>query len=141
MRSSTNISTLLCEFFNSFSALFCIEICINNGRSRKKYSGGPTNIVSREDGLGKNLHYLIVPEQYHSAQENGFKPFRRSGDGAAVGKTLELSGKRSDGTEFPIELSLAGVRIKDAWHSIGIMRDISERKQVETALNDSRESN
>jgi len=34
----------------------------------------------------------------------------------------------------PIELSMSGVRLCDAWHAVGIVRDISERKRAEEAL-------
>ncbi len=91
---------------------------------------------SREEALAKNLHSLIVPEKYHHAHQTGFKQFQQTGDGPAIGKTLELSGKRKDETEFPVELSLASVHINDEWHSIGIMRDITERKKMEQQLKD-----
>ncbi len=88
----------------------------------------------REDALEKNLHDLIVPQKYHAAHNIGLKNFHLTGEGAAIGKTLDLDGKRRDGTEFPVELSLAGVRVKGQWHAIGIMRDITQRKEMEEQL-------
>jgi len=41
---------------------------------------------------------------------------------------------RKDGTEFPVELSISGIRIKEEWHAVGIIRDITERKQAEHRL-------
>ena len=46
---------------------------------------------------------------------------------------------RRDGCEFPLELSLSAVQVKGAWHSIGIVRDISDRKEAEKALRVSEE--
>jgi len=84
--------------------------------------------------LGENLHTLIAPKKYHEAYHKGLAHFSHSGTGPAVGKTLELTALRKDGTEFPIEISLAGVELNDQWHAIGIVRDITERKQAEEAI-------
>jgi PAS domain S-box-containing protein/putative nucleotidyltransferase with HDIG domain len=94
---------------------------------------------SSEEALGKDLHRLLVPERFHAAHRAAFPRFRSTGEGAAVGKTLELAALRKDGTEFPIELSLSAVMLKDKWCAIGIVRDISERKRAEEALRASEE--
>ncbi len=84
--------------------------------------------------LGVDLHMLITPKRYHQAYHERFPCFKHSGTGPAVGKTLELTALRKDGTEFPIEISLAGVQFGDQWHAIGIVRDITERKQAEALV-------
>jgi PAS domain S-box-containing protein len=89
---------------------------------------------SPEEVIGKELHLLLGPQRYHQAYKKGFETFRETGRGAAVGKTLELSAIRRDGTEFPIELSVTGLQIKGKRHATGIIRDITERKQAEEAL-------
>ncbi|WP_304546446.1 PAS domain S-box protein [Sulfurimonas microaerophilic] len=90
---------------------------------------------SADEVMGTNLHNLITPERFMDAHLKGFKEFQRTGQGAAVGKTVELAAIKKDGTEFPIELSLSSILHKDGWGAIGIMRDISERKASEAALN------
>jgi PAS domain S-box-containing protein len=84
--------------------------------------------------LGAVLHSLVAPERYRAAQAAGFAGFRATGQGAAIGKTLELVACRRDGTEFPIELSLSAVRMKDRWCAVGIVRDVTQRKQAEQEL-------
>ena len=49
-------------------------------------------------------------------------------------ETLELEVVRKDGTEFPAEISLSAARIEGQWHTIGIIRDITNRKQAEEAF-------
>jgi diguanylate cyclase (GGDEF)-like protein/PAS domain S-box-containing protein len=92
---------------------------------------------STEQALGRNLHALLAPERYQAAYHAAFPAFQHSGQGRAVNKTLELSATRRDGCEITVELSLAAVRLKDGWNAIGILRDITARKQAEQALRDS----
>lgn len=91
----------------------------------------------KEQALGRNLHELLAPERYQAAYHAAFPAFQHSGQGRAVNKTLELSATRRDGCEITVELSLAAVRLKDGWNAIGILRDITARKQAEQTLRDS----
>jgi PAS domain S-box-containing protein len=93
-----------------------------------------------EEALGKDLHELIAPERYHADYEQAFQEFLRTGQGNAVGKTLELSALRRDGSEFPVEISLAGVKLQGGWHGVAILRDITQRKAGEQALVEAKEA-
>lgn len=86
--------------------------------------------------LGRNAHALLAPTRYHAAHQAALSVFRRTGQGNAVGKTVELAALRKGGAEFPIELALSAYERQGAWQAIGIVRDISERKQAEQALSD-----
>ncbi|MCD6305513.1 MAG: PAS domain S-box protein [Deltaproteobacteria bacterium] len=88
---------------------------------------------------GKELHRLLAPRRFHQAHMESFRLFQESGRGQAIGRTLELVGVKKDGSEFPIELSLSAMKLKEQWHAIGIIRDISERKKAEEALRESEE--
>ncbi|MDZ4860337.1 MAG: PAS domain S-box protein [Candidatus Hydrogenedentes bacterium] len=89
---------------------------------------------SRMEVLGRPLHDTIVPQRYRSAFARGHRHFLESGVGAVVGKTQEVQGLRKDGTEFPLELAITGVRFGEEWHAIGTARDITERKRSEQQL-------
>ncbi len=91
------------------------------------------------EALGRNLHDLIAPKRFHEAHHAAFPGFLRSGQGAAIGKTLELQAIRKDGREIAVALSLSAVRIKNGWHAVGILRDITEQKRAEEALHESEE--
>ena len=90
------------------------------------------------DVQGRALHELIVPKRYRGDFEKGFAAFRSTGQGPHIGKTLELAGLRKDGTEIVTEHYFSAIQINEEWHALGIVRDITERKQAEEALRDSR---
>ncbi|HEY1418892.1 MAG TPA: PAS domain S-box protein, partial [Myxococcaceae bacterium] len=87
----------------------------------------------REQLLGQPLETL-VPERFrarHSGHRNAFftQPhLRRLGEG------LELYGRRSDGTEFPLEISLSPFEGEEGVLVSAAIRDITARKRSELAL-------
>lgn len=74
---------------------------------------------------------LLIPERYRGGHLEGMNRIRCGGEHRIIGKTVELSGLRKDGSEFPLELSLAKWELADGWFITGILRDITERKQME----------
>lgn len=84
--------------------------------------------------LGKDLHNLLAPDKYHDAFKNAFPLFVETGEGSAVGKTLDLEAIRKDGSVIPVQLSLSSLKIDGNWNAIGILRDTTERKIIEESL-------
>jgi PAS domain S-box-containing protein len=74
---------------------------------------------------------VIIPDRYREAHQQGIRRVSSGGPSHVIGKTVELSAVRKDGTEFPVELSLATWFLDDQRYFTGIIRDISERKQAE----------
>jgi PAS domain S-box-containing protein len=89
---------------------------------------------AQNEALGQNLHLLLAPESHFRAHEPAFAHFLRTGEGKAIGCTLELQARCKNRREIPVELSLSAIRLPDGWHSIGIIRDITARKQAEAIL-------
>ncbi len=89
---------------------------------------------SKKEAIGKMLHPFLAPGAYAAAAKKGLAKFKKSGKGPVVGKVLELSGRRKDGVVFPIELSLSSAKLSCGWCAIGIVRDISKRKELEEKL-------
>lgn len=94
---------------------------------------------SKEEVNGKDLHFLLASGNYQGQFEKGISKFRNSGKGPLIGKMIELAAVRKDGTKFPIGLSLSAFQVNGQWNSIGILRDITERKQAEKALRKARD--
>lgn len=84
--------------------------------------------------IGKELHRVLPPEEYYMPYKKGFEEFKHTGKGPAVGRTIELPAIKKDGTEIIAELSLSSVKIKGKWNAIGIVRDITEKKQIEKEI-------
>ena len=91
---------------------------------------------AREEIEGKLLADFIIPPRYREAHEHGLREFRETGAGAAIGSTVELSGLRKGGEEFPLELSLSSrpVMRLGRWRVVGTIRDITARKRIEEEL-------
>ena len=83
--------------------------------------------------LGKPLT-LLMPTRYQAAHEQGLERMRGGGAAKILGQTLELAGHRKSGQEFPLEVSLSGWKTGEGTFYTGIIRDITERKQAEEAL-------
>ena len=88
---------------------------------------------SEKEAIGRPLDF-IIPKQYRSGHDAGVKRAAGGGPFHVIGKTVELSGLRRGGEEFPIELSLSTWDIEGERYFAGIIRDISERKKAEAAM-------
>jgi PAS domain S-box-containing protein len=89
--------------------------------------------------IGLDLHKIIVPQKYNDAFKEGLGEFYKTGTGKAIGVKNEFVALNKTGHEFPIELSLSTFKIKGQWNSIGIVRDVSDRKKIEQEIIDSEE--
>ncbi|MFN3476010.1 MAG: ATP-binding protein [Candidatus Methylomirabilales bacterium] len=83
-----------------------------------------------EDVVGQPLS-LLMPERYRDAHRRGLERVRSTGRSHLIGKKVELHGLRRDGSEFPLELSLALWKREKGTFYTGIIRDITERKRAE----------
>ncbi len=88
---------------------------------------------SRDEILGRSLQTLI-PERYRAAHRAGIDRISQTGEGRVLGKTMELTALHREGHEVEIELSLSTWRVASERFYTGIIRDITERKKMEAAL-------
>lgn len=91
-----------------------------------------------EEVMGKPLTF-IMPERFREAHINGMGGFVSTGKSNIIGKTVEVVGLKKDGSEFPVELSLADWKTNEGVFFTGIIRDITERKKAEEALQKARD--
>jgi len=102
-----------------------------NNRAEHMFGYAPDQI------LGKNT-IIIMPERFRKAHKDRIQQVAVDGQSNIAGKTLELVGLRKGGAEFPLELSLAKWETREGLFFTAIIRDISERKLAEDALQKAR---
>jgi two-component system, LuxR family, sensor kinase FixL len=127
------------EKFHSITASAQDAILIMDDKGKIAYWNEAAEKIfgySEKEVTGWPLHELLAPERFLEAHHKAFEHFKMTGEGAAVGKTVELAALKKDGTEFPIELSLSATVKNGRWSAIGMIRDISERKAMEKELKD-----
>lgn len=90
---------------------------------------------SADEIMGKSLHSFLARDQDKVMFEKAFPVFAKTGQGSKVGVVRELIALRRSGEELPVEISINNVMIDSTWQAI-IVRDISDRKAAEMALNE-----
>lgn len=74
---------------------------------------------------------MLMPDHLKEAHQKGLTSHVANGNSRIINKTVEMVGLTKDGREFPVELSIAAWQADDRQYYTGIIRDISERKQIE----------
>jgi PAS domain S-box-containing protein len=93
----------------------------------------------REDVLGRPLAQVMLPTRRHDAYEREMTNLRALGSGPMVGRLVETTMLRADGSEIPVELAMSVAAVPEGNIFVGHLRDISERQRADQALRDSEE--
>jgi two-component system, chemotaxis family, CheB/CheR fusion protein len=83
--------------------------------------------------IGKTIRTLI-PERFHQVHPNHRMRYFRDPKVRPMATGLKLFGRRSDGTEFPVEISLSPLKTADGMCAIAAIRDITERVEAERKM-------
>jgi PAS domain S-box-containing protein len=91
---------------------------------------------TRIDILGKNVE-LLMPARERADHLASLSAYMRSGEGPLAGHQQEMTGLRADGSEFPVELTVARLGSDTRAAITGFLRDITERRALEEQLRQS----
>ncbi|MBF0554766.1 MAG: PAS domain S-box protein [Nitrospirae bacterium] len=82
----------------------------------------------------------IIPERFQKAHMEGIASVMKTGKTKIIGEMVDLYGLRKDGTEFPIEFSLAKWEATAGTFFTAVLVDMTKRKQAEETLAESFEN-
>ncbi|MFU8812328.1 MAG: PAS domain S-box protein [Balneolaceae bacterium] len=80
--------------------------------------------------IGKNVH-MLMPEPYRSEHDDYMEHYKTTGERKIIGIGREVTGRRKDGSTFPMYLAVSEVKLPDSHIFTGIVRDISEQRRLE----------
>lgn len=88
----------------------------------------------RDEVLGREMSQLIIPPALREQHRRGLAKYLATGEGPVLGKRLELTGMRADGTEFPVELTITPITGSEQPVFTGFVRDLTQRQQAEEQI-------
>jgi PAS domain S-box-containing protein len=89
---------------------------------------------SGNEAVGRRLADLIIPPRYREAHAEGLARFLATGEGPVLGRRIELTALRRDGSEFPVDLTITVLKEGDAPVFNAFVADITERKRLQAQL-------
>ncbi|MEM7423306.1 MAG: PAS domain S-box protein, partial [Pseudomonadota bacterium] len=97
--------------------------------------------IDRAAALGRRMTELIIPERFREAHDAGMERYRRTGVKKVIDAgRVELAALRGDGSEFPVELTIAAAESDDGPIFVSYLRDISPRLMAHEALTAARDA-
>jgi PAS domain S-box-containing protein len=93
----------------------------------------------RDEVLGRSVAETVIPERLRQDHWRGLDLFLRTGQGPVLGKRLELSALRRDGTEFPVEITIWDIPTEGGHRFNALIHDISERLEAQAELSRQKE--
>ena len=83
--------------------------------------------------VGKNVK-MLMPSPYRESHDGYLDRYLRTGERRIIGIGRVVVGERKDGSTFPMELAVGEMRSGKQRFFTGFIRDLTERQQTETRL-------
>jgi PAS domain S-box-containing protein len=88
----------------------------------------------RSEIVGKQLSDAIIPPALRKKHREGMARYLATGEARLLGRRVEMTAVRANGSEFPVELAISRIPLEGPPSFTCYLRDITERKQSEEAL-------
>ncbi len=89
---------------------------------------------TREEVLGQEWAEIMVPPELRQKHRASLARHLLTGESHIVGQRVEISAMRADGSEFPVELSIARHDDEDGPIFLASLRDITDRRKAQRAM-------
>ena len=89
---------------------------------------------TQAEALGQRLHDTIIPTQHRQAHRRGLARFLATGEARILNRRLEMTARRRNGDEFPVEMSISSVKKGGSYEFNAFIADTSERRKKEEWL-------
>jgi two-component system CheB/CheR fusion protein len=90
---------------------------------------------AEEEVKGENVK-VLMPSPYREEHDGYMRSYRETGRRKIIGIGREVTGRRKDGSTFPMDLAVSEVQLGDRRIFTGIVRDITERRRLEKEILD-----
>jgi PAS domain S-box-containing protein len=94
----------------------------------------------RGEAVGRFLHETIIPPQYRESHLRGIRHLQATGEGPVLNKRIELTALRRNGEEFPVEIAIWPLRMRDRATFHAFISDITARKLAEARIQELHET-
>ena len=91
------------------------------------------------EAIGKPFVDMIIPDNQHDAHRDGMSRFLETGHSPILNRRIEVVGKRRDGSQFPLELTVHNLIVNGKDIFTSFLRDITDSKQAEESLRASKQ--
>jgi diguanylate cyclase (GGDEF)-like protein/PAS domain S-box-containing protein len=116
------------------AALDCIITIYRDGRIVEFNPAAERTFgYQRGEVLGREMAHVLIPAPLRAVYRQGFSRHMATGEAVALGRRMETSAIRKDGTEFPVELSIARIESAEPLFT-AYLRDITDQKQAVNQL-------
>ncbi|MBI4717646.1 MAG: PAS domain S-box protein [Planctomycetes bacterium] len=88
---------------------------------------------SAEEVIGRDVG-MLMPSPHARAHREYLARYLRTGEQRVIGSRREMTGRRADGSEFPLELAVSEVQLSNRRLFTGIVCDITARKLAEAQI-------
>jgi PAS domain S-box-containing protein len=117
------------------SALDCIITMNHEGRVVEFNSAAEATFGYERDAIvGEVMGDLIIPTSLRERHKRALEYYLATGEGHLLNRRLELKAMRSDGSEFPVEVTITRIGTDDPPMFAGYVRDITDRRRHDDAL-------
>jgi PAS domain S-box-containing protein len=83
--------------------------------------------------LGQKIE-MLMPQRFHKAHVNDREKYVKKPERRPMGLGMDLYGKKKNGEEFPVEISLSNYKREDETFAVAFISDITRRKEIEESV-------